>query len=314
MDQHSQSEFSYTGSVEGRAMLLSLFMAVIIIFIKGAAYFQSGSLAIFSDFIESAIQLPVIVFAAYSLSLKHRPPDENHLYGHGKIQFISAALEGGLVIAAAMLIWYETGVAIAHGYELDDMKLAAVFSIIAAGLNGFVGWYLIRTGKRVNSFILIADGKHILSDFVTTAATLTGAVCAWLTGWIVLDTLAAILAGAYILTVGLKLVRQSVGGLLDEADSDVDRIVRKVLKVESEEHSWDYHALRHRSEGDKHWVELHLVFKPDVSLDEAHDEASHLEDELRQALDQPVTVTTHLEPEGKEADKDPHAEIKETPS
>ncbi len=294
-------------------MLLSLSMAVIIIYIKGAAYFLSGSLAIFSDFIESAVQLPVIIFAAYSLSLKHRPPDENHLYGHGKIQFVSAALEGGLVIAAAMLIWYETGIAVAHGYTLDDIESAALFSILAAALSGFVGWYLVRTGTRVNSIILIADGKHILSDFITTTATLTGAILAWLTGWMLLDTLAAIIAGGYILAVGLKLVRQSVGGLLDEADSDVDQIVRKVLREESREHSWDYHALRHRSEGDKHWVELHLVFSPDVSLEEAHDEASHLEDELRQALAKPVTVTTHLEPEGKESDNDPHAVIPEAP-
>jgi cation diffusion facilitator family transporter len=314
MNQDSQTEFSYIGSAEGRAMLLSLAMAVIIIFIKGAAYFLSGSLAIFSDFIESGIQLPVIAFAAYSLSLRHRPPDENHLYGHGKIQFLSAALEGGLVIAAAMLIWYQTGLSVIQGYELDDVRSASGLAILAAGLNGFAGWYLIRTGKRVNSIILIADGNHILSDCVTTGATLIGAVSASLTGWIILDILSAILAGAYILTVGLKLVRQSVGGLLDEADSHVDQIVRKVLREESNEHSWDYHALRHRSEGDKHWVELHLVFKADVSLEEAHDEASHLEDELRQALEQPVTVTTHLEPEGKEADQDPHTEIKETSS
>ncbi|MBZ0256150.1 cation diffusion facilitator family transporter [bacterium] len=310
MQQSSQPEFSYIRSAEGRAMLLSLAMAVIIIFVKGAAYFLSGSLAIFSDFIESGIQLPVIAFAAYSLSLKHRPPDENHLYGHGKIQFISAALEGGLVIAAAMLIWYQTGVSIIQGYELDDVRSASILAIIAAGLNLFVGWHLIRTGNKINSIILIADGKHILSDCVTTGATLIGALGAWLTGWILIDIFAAILAGAYILTVGLKLVRQAVGGLLDEADSHVDRIVRKVLREESKEHRWDYHALRHRSEGDKHWVELHLVFKPDVSLHEAHNEASHLEDELRQALDQPVTVTTHLEPEGDEADRDPLPEVK----
>ncbi|MBI1391096.1 MAG: cation diffusion facilitator family transporter [bacterium] len=301
----SHVSFSYLGSAEGRAMLLSISMAAAIILIKGAAYFLSGSMAIFSDFVESGVQFPVIAFAVYCLYLRHLPPDENHLYGHGKIQFVSAALEGGLVIGASLLIVYQTTLSIITGYQLDDVTSAAGLALIAGVLNGVVGWYLIRTGRRVNSIILVADGKHILSDFVTTAATLTGAVSAMLTGWLVLDMLAAYAAGVYILFVGLKLVREAMGGLMDEVDRDVDRIVRDVLQSEANEHAWDYHALRHRSEGDRHWVEVHLVFQKNATLEEAHDEAEHLEDELRSALNQPVILTTHLEPEGREADVDP---------
>lgn len=285
-------------------MLLSLAMCGGIVFIKGAAFSLSGSQAIFADFIESLVQIPVIAFAAYALSYRHRPPDVNHMYGHGKIQFVSSAIEGSLVTSAAMYIWFDTAVSMIRGYELHDMTLAGGLALIAAMLNGLVGWHLIRTGKKLKSIILIADGQHILSDFVTTAATLTGAIAAYLTGWLWLDALAAALAGLYIITVGLRLVRQSLSGLLDEADIHVDSIVRSVLDEECNQNQWEYHALRHRTEGDRHWVDIHLVFPPKVSLNEAHDDASHLEEKIRDAFEENVIVTTHLEPEGKEHDDD----------
>lgn len=299
-------------------MLCSLAVGIIIVAVKVSAYQVSGSMAVMADMIESLVHNLAVLFAAYCLWLSHCPPDSNHLYGHGKVQFLSAAAEGALVCGAGLLIVFNSIRAFYISYALNDVRSGIILVVFAAVLNSILGWWLIRTGKRENALILIANGKHVLSDVVTTGASLAGMVGAWLTGIIGIDLAVAVLGGGYILFTGMNLLRTSVAGLMDEADQTADRTLRTVLADESNEHQFGYHALRHRSEGNRHWVEMHLVLDQDMSLEAAHDQASHLETMIRDAFKEPVTVTTHLEPHSDFRDKLDHTKSgqsnKEKPS
>ncbi len=277
-------------------MLASLAVGGVIVIVKVSAYFYSGSMAVMADMMESLVHNLAVLFATYSLWYSWQPPDEDHLYGHGKIQFFSSGVEGGLVCGAGVLILVNVIEGLIKDYKLMDVSRGIILVISAGIINSVLGWYLIRTGQKYNSIILKANGAHVLSDVVTTLASLTGMVGARLSGIIWVDAGVATLGAIYILINGLRLLRSSFSGLMDEADRDVDHVVKSVLDNESREHQWDYHELRHRSEGNRHWVELHLVLDRNQSLEEAHEQASHLEEEIRKAFNTPVHITTHLEP------------------
>ncbi len=292
----SVKKFTFCCTIEGQAILVSMVVGIVIVIIKVVAYVLSGSMAIMADMLESLVHNLAVAFAAYCLWLSYHPADDNHLYGHGKSQFLSASVEGSLVCGAGILILFNCVRAWFLGHELLDVGGAAGFALLAGIINAVLGWWLVRTGRRTNALILVANGKHVLSDVITTGAALAGMGIAGLTGLILIDLVVAALGGIYIIVEGFKLLRQSVGGLLDEADMHVDRELRRVLDDESGEHSISYHKLRHRSEGNKHWMELHLVMDDDLPLQKAHDLASHLESEIRENISEPIMITTHLEP------------------
>jgi cation diffusion facilitator family transporter len=289
--------FSFWRDDEGRAMLISLAGGFLIIGVKVGAYLLSGSLAVMADMIESLVHNLAVGFAAYCMWYSRLPADRNHLYGHGKIQFFSAGLEGALICSAALLIWVESFKCWFSGYELLNVSQGIGLVIFAMLFNLALGWYLLKKGQKKNSIILKANGKHVLSDSVTTFCAMLGLIAASVTGLLVLDLLVALAGGVYILFVGLGLLRESFKGLMDEADDEVDRVIRNILKKECDEHGLQYHALRHRSEGNRHWLELHLVFEKNTTLDYAHDMATHLEEVLKDRFENPLTITTHLEPE-----------------
>ncbi len=278
-------------------MIASLACGGIIVLVKVSAYYVSGSMAVMADMMESLVHNLAVLFAAYSLWYSWLPPDENHLYGHGKIQFFSAGVEGGLVCGAGIVILFNVFKGFFHVHELKDISNGVLLVIIAGFINSVLGGYLVWAGKKYNSLILRANGIHVLSDVVTTGASLIGLIGASMTGLIEIDLIVAGIGGMYILVQGLRLLNSSFRGLMDEADKQVDQVVKEVLQQESKEHDIDYHALRHRSEGNRHWVELHLEFDPTTSLEAAHEKATHIETMIRQAFQEPVSIITHLEPQ-----------------
>lgn len=286
-----------TQHIEERAMWISLSIGIVIVILKISAFVYSGSMAVMSDMLESLVHNLAVLFALYCLFISKRPPDQNHLYGHGKIQFLSAGIEGALVFFAGIVILYKAVLSIWTGYELKEVTAGLVLMIIAGTLNGGLGWYLVHIGKTKNSIIVKANGLHVLSDCYTTIIAMAGAAGAAITGIIYIDTAVAIVGGLYIAYEALKMLREAVGGLMDEADSEVDDKVKEILRQESDLHGWRYHELRHRSEGNRNWIEMHLIFSNETSLKNAHDQASHVEAKIAQALDNPVIITTHLEPE-----------------
>lgn len=282
---------------EGRAMLVAIVFGVLIVLIKYAAYFMSGSMAVLADVIESVIHNLVIGFAAFSLWVRNLPPDRNHPYGHNKIQFFSSGMEGVLMAFAGMLIIGKTIHSTLTGYALGDITSGIGLILISAVFNGLVGWHLLRVGKQENSLILIADGRHILSDFTTTIASLIGVLGAALTGWLIIDVVAALIAGCIIGREGLLLLRQAFAGLLDEADLETDQRIRAVLDHAAIEYEFRYTSLRHRSDGDRSWIEVVLIFNPELTLMEAHRRATRIENLINDILPTKVTITSHLEPD-----------------
>jgi cation diffusion facilitator family transporter len=278
-------------------MRWSLSIGLLMFVGKGLAYLWTGSAAILSDAAESVVHVVAVSFATYSLWLSQQPPDRKHLYGHEKIAFFSAGFEGAMIIFAAVFIIYEAIVKWLAGLQIERIELGTLLISIATAVNGVLGWYLIRTGSREKSLVLVANGKHVLTDSLTSLGVIVALGLVWLTGWKELDPLLAIGIALHILWSGVSLVRESFRGLMDEGDLEIDRLLRRVLDDWVASSGGQYHDLRHRSGGNVIWVEVHLLLPGNQTLECAHAAATTLEQEIERELSgRPIVVTTHLEP------------------
>ena len=277
------------------AMSLSLGAGVLLLALKAAAYWHTGSTAILSDLGESIAHMAAVGFAAYSLWLSLRPADARHLYGHAKVGFFSAGFEGAMIIVAALYILYEAGKAALNGPQLDHIPVGLALTAIAAVLNGALGWHLVRTGRRRGSIILEANGHHVLTDCWTSLGVLLALGLVQLTGWLYWDPLFAAAAALNILLSGLQLIRRSVSGLMDEADPETNDQIESIVAEETRRRGIAFHNLRHRNIGDAHWVEMHLEFPPDILLRDAHRAATEIELAIEGRVHPAAQVITHLE-------------------
>jgi cation diffusion facilitator family transporter len=278
------------------AIRLSLAIGVLMLVGKWYAFMITGSAAILSDAAESVVHIIAVAFAAYSMWLSYQPADESHPYGHDKVSFFSAGIEGGLIILAAMFIIYESVSKLVSGIVLENLDAGTwiIFgaSVINLGLGGFLVW----RGKKSNSLILIANGKHVLTDSWTSFGVVFGLLLTQWTGWLPFDPLVAILVALNILWEGGKLVRQSVGGLMDEANPELEKKIHSVLKTETTRLGLQYHQLRYRESGISVWMEFHLLFPKGTLIEDAHAQSTEIETALAKAIDQKTYIITHLEP------------------
>lgn len=277
------------------AMRLSLVIGFLMFFAKIFAYMITGSAAILSDAAESVVHVVAVSFAAYSLSVSHRPPDRTHLYGHDKISFFSAGFEGAMIVIAALYIIYVSIQKWILGLELQNLGWGTLLIALAAVINGALGWYLLWVGKKKRSLILEANGRHVLTDCWTSAGVIIGLCLAMLTGWLQLDPLIAICVALNILWSGGKLMRQSIGGLMDEVDPMTGAQIRQLLNRMSVEFGVQYHGLRYRNAGNTLWVEFHLLFAKGTPLESAHKIATSIEEGIERELPSRTEVITHLE-------------------
>ena len=201
-----------------RAGLLSLAVGTILMSAKFLAYRMTGSTAIFSDALESIVNVLAAVFALGSIFFAVRPADRGHPYGHGKIEFFSAIFEGGLISFAAVAIAYQGIDALIHEPELRSLNAGLAITAAAGGINAILGWHLVRVGRRTRSMILIADGKHVLSDFWTTVGVIVGLGLVIVTGQRWLDPVVALVVALHLGRTGFRLVQSSARALLDEED------------------------------------------------------------------------------------------------
>src|SRR6266567_6502158 len=214
--------------VRVRAGMISLAVAVVLLGAKYQAYLLTGSTAILSDALESIVNVVAAVFGLGGLIFAGRPADRNHPYGHGKIEFFSAAFEGGLIAFAAVVIIYEVVLSLIRGGEVRQLE-SGLLIVLAAGLvNLVLGWYLVRTGRKHASLTLVADGQHVLSDFYTSAGIVVGLLLVRVTGVPWLDPLVAAVVALNLMWTGFRLVRHAAGGLLDEEDT---RLLNRLLDV-----------------------------------------------------------------------------------
>ncbi len=278
-----------------RAMRFSLAVGFLMIVLKVGAYVLTGSAAILGDAAESVVHVAAVMFASFSLGYVHKPADDDHPYGHSKIAFFSAGIEGGLIVIAALFIIYES---VRRWFlhlppaNLDEGLALTGLTIL---INGVLGVYLVRTGKRSGSIILESNGKHVLTDVWTSLGALVGLGLVALTGWHGWDPICGLIMAANIIWTGYGLMRQSVGGLMDTADPQLNAALDAALRRETEKHGLQFHALRHRDAGEMHYVEVHLLFDDDIMLKAAHRTATEIELAVQASVAHPVLITTHLE-------------------
>lgn len=279
------------------AMRISLIVGVGMFVAKGLAYVLTDSAAILSDAAESVVHVAAVGFATWGLYLSQRPPDRDHPYGHEKVSYFSAGVEGALIGVAAIFILYEAVRKIVTGPEIEHLGAGAFIVALATVVNTALGAYLVRAGRRGRSLILVANGKHVLTDALTSLGVIVALLLVWLTGWKLLDPILAIVVALHILRSGSALVRVSVHGLMDRRDPEIDDVLRPVLDAWSRRTGGEYHALRHRRGGHVVWVDVHLLFDASASIEAAHASATSLEQSMEEALpDYRVEVTSHLEP------------------
>ncbi len=277
------------------AMRLSLIFGVAMLLGKATAYFMTHSTAIFSDAAESVIHVIAVGFASFSLRLSARPASRHFLYGYERIAFFSAGFEGALIVIAAIAILFESIHEWIAGLQLQHLGTGVLLILVAGILNAALGYYLLRVGRRTNSLILEADGKHVLTDSWTSFGVVAGLGLVMLTHWKPFDPLVAIAIAVNILWSGGRLVWRSAIGLLDYSDPEAGKKIREHLDAICLELRIQYHGVRFRTTGYRQIIEVHLLFPGLTSVSEAHTLATILEDRLPAELEMPAEVITHLE-------------------
>lgn len=286
-----------------RAISLSVLVALVVFGLKFLAYRLTGSVALYSDALESVINVAAALAAFAAIRVSERPPDANHPYGHSKAEYFSAVLEGVLIVLAAIAILNEAGHKLTQPAVPGQLGVGVLISLAATGLNAALGVLLLRNGHQQRSPALIADGHHVFADVYTSLGVLLGIGLAWLTGWWILDPLLAFLVALNILWVGWRLTRDSVGGLMDEGVSKkelkaIEDILASTLKRLATDKVLEIHDLRTRRAGPNTFVEFHLVVPGSMPVEDAHRICDQLEEAL-QAQVEGLQIVIHVEPEWK---------------
>jgi len=281
------------GRLERRVAAAALVLAVVLLGVKTLAWWLTRSAAIWSDAAESLVNVLAGGLALWSLHWAARPADETHHYGHGRLEPLVAAVEGGMVSLAALAIVFR-GIEglVAPELERSRLGLGVGLTLGTAAANVAMGLALRSIGRRHRSIVLEAGGLHLLVDALSTlvAAAALGLVSWTGLGW--WDPLGAIALGLAAGVAGFRLVRHAVGGLLDEADVADTRRIEAIIAA-GEGHC-SFHKVRHRRVGREHWVDFHLQVPPDLDVARSHALAKRIEDAIEEAL--PGTATAHVEP------------------
>lgn len=286
--QHSHTE---------RAAVLSVVTGACVLGLKTVAWWVTGSVALGSDALESIVNVVAAGVMWFALRVARRPPDANHPFGHGKAEYVSAVLEGVLIVVAAVAIVREAWPRIWHPVAPHAVGVGALISGVASACNAALGVYLVRVGRARKSPALEGDGMHVLSDVVTSVGVLVGIGAATLTRWWWLDGALATLVAVNILWMGWGIVRRSVGGLMDEVTDPVEAEALRALitREASARGAVEVRAVRFRRVGAKGFCDLRLVVPGAMSVAEAHALCDHVE--ARVQGDHPgVEVVIHVEP------------------
>ncbi|HRK05871.1 MAG TPA: cation diffusion facilitator family transporter [Chlorobiota bacterium] len=286
------------------AMNWSLAVGVAMLVAKWIAWSLTGSSVIFSDAAESVVHIIAVWFAWYALRITQKPPDEDHPYGHDKIGYVSAGVEGGLICIAAIVIIITAVEKLLVGVTLERLDIGMSITAACGGINAILGYYLIRSGKRHANIVVEANGRHVMTDVWTSLGAVAGLLAAWATDILWIDPVMAILFGANIIREGVNLVSTSVRGLMDTADPALLRRATDILEHACSDGQCSYHRLRLRTSGNRIHIDYHLQVADDMTMIDAHSLATRLEDQMRDAFGIGAEVFTHLEsqtqPDGHE--------------
>ncbi|MFN8497010.1 MAG: cation diffusion facilitator family transporter [Anaerolineae bacterium] len=274
---------------------LSVAAAVITIGLKFSAYLITNSVGLLSDALESLVNLVAAIIALWALTVAAKPPDDEHAYGHYKVEYFSSGIEGALILVAAITIAVTAIPRLFNPQPLEEFGLGIIISVVATCINGVVALVLMRAGKRMRSVTLEADAHHLLTDVWTTVGVLVAFALIELTGWLRLDPLIALVVAANIIYTGVKLLRQSGLGLLDTALPQADmQVVHQALTPFAQQ-GIQFHAFRSRMAAQHRFVSMHVLVPGEWTVQKGHDTLEQVEKAVRAALPD-TTVFTHLEP------------------
>ncbi|NUM89495.1 MAG: cation transporter, partial [Bdellovibrionales bacterium] len=278
------------------AILGSLFTGILIMGLKFQTWRLTGSTAILSDALESVVNVVAAAFAVMAVRAAHAPPDANHPYGHGKIEFVTAVFEGGLITFAALVIAYEAIRTLLAGPVAPNLDEGLWLILLAGGLNGMLGAALLMIGKRTESMALVADGKHVLSDFLTSMGVILGLGVVKLTNLAWLDPVIALLMAVVLGLTGVPLVKGAVDGLIDAADGTLLERLRASLERHRPRELIRFHHVRAMRNGRRIHVDGHVVIPEFWKLSEAHDRVHAFETEIVASVFQEGEIEFHLDP------------------
>ncbi len=279
-----------------RVAVQALGAGVLLFLAKLAVFGVTNSAAVLADALESTINVVAAGAMLYTLWLSNRPPDANHPYGHGKAEFLAVALEGSMILLAGTLIIITAFERLFDPPAPQRLDLGIVALGVISLIAGALGVYVYAQGKRNRNMVLVADGRHLITDLITTLGVIAGLALVRATGLNWLDPLLAILVAAFILFTGWRLLRDSMGGLMDQTDPSDEATVRRILDEAIADGSIKaYHKVRMRHTGAFHWVDMHLEVDPALTVLASHGIASAIERRIEGALGA-ADATAHVEP------------------
>ena len=278
------------------AAVTSIVVAAVVLGLKYLAYWVTGSVALYSDALESIVNLITAAVALYAIHISAQPADRRHQFGHHKAEYFSAVIEGVLIVVAALLIFHEAYDAFLRPRALSEPARGLAINGLATAINAGWSYFLLTWGRRQRSPALVGDGWHLLTDVATSVGVIVGLLLAMATGWQVLDPALAALVGANILWAGWRLVRESVSGLMDEAvTAEVARHIRDVISSNAEG-AIEAHDVKTRMAGRVTFIEFHLVVPGSMTVAASHVICDRIEQALQAAVHD-AQVLIHVEPE-----------------
>jgi cation diffusion facilitator family transporter len=275
---------------------ISLVAGILICTGKFSVAGLTGSTALLSDAMESVVNVVAAALLLYTLVVAARPADRDHPYGHGKIEFFSAGVEGALIAVAALSIVYQASLDLIRGPHLRRLDFGIAAAAVLAVANAALGSYLVRAGRRHGSEALVADGRHVLTDVITTVGVIAGLGVVALTGLPQLDPLVAIAVALSILHTGWRLLRSAVGGLMDEADPSLLAPICQALEGSREDAWIDVHSLRSFRSGAVQHSDLHLAVPRYFDADQLHEISDRVREAVLEGTRLPGDVIVHFDP------------------
>ncbi len=281
-----------------RIAIVSIFLGVVVLALKTVAWWITGSVALYSDALESIVNVVASIVALVAIRVAMLPADANHPYGHAKAEFFAAVIEGGLILLAAVAILREAWLAYQAPRAPDMIWIGLAVNAGATALNAGWGLVLIRRGRHLRSAALMADGRHLMADVATSVGVAAGIGLASVTGYWVLDPLLAAVTAVQVLWSGMRLIQESVGGLMDAAPDDATVTRVRALVAEHAVGALEAHDLRMRHAGRLTFLDFHLVVPGTMTVADSHAICDRIEAALAEEMEF-LKVTIHVEPEGK---------------
>jgi cation diffusion facilitator family transporter len=274
---------------------LSIAAALATILLKGWAWWLTGSVGLLSDALESFVNLAGAMMALAMLSLAAMPADDNHAHGHGKAEYFSSAFEGFLILIAAVSIGYAALGRLLNPQPLEAVGIGLAVSVVASVINLVTARILLDVGRKYKSITLESDAHHLLTDVWTSAGVIVGVGLVWLTGWLWLDPVIAVLVAINIVWTGWQLLSRSAAGLMDVSIPEEELQAIESVLTRYREQGLDFHALRTRQAGTRAFITLHVLVPGAWTVQHGHDWSERIEADIRQAVPY-AHITTHLEP------------------